>query len=339
MENVTHFVSLENDTDSEYTDYYETYPGIDNYKTIALVSLCFVLIGSVFCLLAIIGNGLVIWFGFFRMRKTVNVVWFLSLAIADFFFALSIPVYIAQFLLQNWSKFFCKLMPLLFYLNTSVSVLQLTVISVDRCICVMFPVWCHNHRRPRLAFIIVLIIWIISLVLATPSMLSANTNNGTFCTLNLHGSIFVKKTIFGFVFYFILPFIIIVSCYIVIVFYLRRKRIFSSSKPLKTILAIIIAFFICWLPSYLFSFYIMFESIWINIYVLYYGGLIAIVLIIMNSCINPILYVFIGQDFKKKCCGSFQATFEKAFIDDKEKGDCEKQERNIALTGTYTEDI
>ncbi|XP_073425958.1 chemerin-like receptor 1 [Dendrobates tinctorius] len=332
MLNVTHFASLGNDTDLEYTDYYKTYTGIDDYKTIALVSICFVLLGSVFCLLAIIGNGLVIWFGFFRMKKTVNVVWFLSLAIADFFFALSIPVYITQFFLENWSKFLCKLMPLLFYLNTSVSVFQLTVISVDRCICVVFPVWCHNHRRPRLAFIIVLIIWIISFALATLSMIFADTSDGKFCSFNIHESIFKEKTIFGFVVYFLLPFIIIVSCYILIVFYMRRKRIFTSSKPLKTIVAIIIAFFICWFPTYLFSFYLAFGSRWLNIYVLYYGAFIAIVLIIMNSCINPILYVFIGRDFKEKCCGSFQATFEKALIDDKEKEDCKKQEWNIALT-------
>ncbi|XP_073513768.1 formyl peptide receptor-related sequence 4-like isoform X2 [Phyllobates terribilis] len=341
MENVTYFTSLENTIDSEYTYYYKNNTRSDEENAIITQGICFAVICSVFCLLGMIGNGLVIWFGFFRMKKTVNVVWFLSLAVADFFFALTFPVYISQILLSNWSKFLCMLMPLLFYLNTSVSVLQLTVISVDRCICVMFPVWCHNHRRPRLAFIIALIIWIFSLALATPFITYQDTLNNydeTFCMFDIASLISINKTVFSFVFYFLLPFIIIVSCYTVIVLHMRRKRIFTSSKPLKTIVAIIIAFFICWFPSYLFSFYIIFSSIWTHFYVIYYGGFIAMLLIIMNSCINPILYVFIGRDFKEKCCGSFQATLEKAFIEDEEKEDCEKQEGSIALTSAHTED-
>ncbi|XP_073513761.1 chemerin-like receptor 1 isoform X2 [Phyllobates terribilis] len=341
MENVTYLISLENATDSVYTSYYKNYTRSDEQTAILIQGICFAVICSVFCLLAIIGNGLVIWFGFFRMKKTVNVVWFLSLAIADFFFALMVPVYVAQTLLAHWTKLFCKLMPLLFYLNTSVSVLQLTVISVDRCICVKFPVWCHNHRRPTLAFIIALIIWIFSLALATPFITYQDTLNnysGTLCISDINNYISINKTVFGFVFYFLLPFIIIVSCYTIIVLHMRRKCIFTSSKPLKTIAAIIIAFFICWFPSYLLSLYITFGSIWNNFYVIYYGGFVAVLLIIMNSCINPILYVFIGRDFKEKCCGSFQITLEKAFIEDEGKADCENQEGNIALTRAHTED-
>ncbi|XP_069597055.1 chemerin-like receptor 1 isoform X2 [Ranitomeya imitator] len=341
MMNVTHLISLENETDLDYTYDYENYTSSDQDKSIPFEDICFVVICSVFCLLGTIGNGLVIWFGFFKMKKTVNVVWFLSLAIADFFFASLYSVNIIQRILTNWSTFLCKLMRLLFFLNTSVSVLQLTVISVDRCLCVVFPVWCHNHRRPRLAFIIVLIIWLFSFSLATPNLIYADAvkiYKGTLCIFDIDYSIFIKKTVLGFVFYFLLPFIIIVSCYIVVVLHMRRKRIFTSSKPFKSMAAIIIAFFICWFPTYLISFFWIFASISSNFYVIYYGNYIAIVLIIMNSCINPILYVFIGRDFKEKCCGSFQVTFEKAFLEDEEKADCETQEGTIALTRTHTDD-
>ncbi|XP_073425959.1 chemerin-like receptor 1 [Dendrobates tinctorius] len=336
MESVTDLISLENETNLDYTYYYENYTRSYHKKSIAFRDICFVVTCSVFCLLGIIGNGLVIYFGLFRMKKTVNVVWFLSLAVADFIFSLLYPVNIIQHLLKNWSNFSCKLMQALLFINTSVSVLQLTVISVDRCICIVFPVLCHNHRRPRLAIIIALIIWILSFVLATPSIIYVDTftiSDATYCTTATDFSIIVKKTVLGFVFYFLLPFIVIACCYIVIVLYIRRKRIFSSSKPFKTMAAIIIAFFICWFPNYLIHFFIIFRHISINVYVIYYGKFIALILIIMNSCINPILYVFIGRDFKEKCCGSFQVTFEKAFLEDEEKA----QEGNIALTRGHTE--
>ncbi|XP_075184925.1 chemerin-like receptor 1 [Anomaloglossus baeobatrachus] len=345
MENLTDFISMENGTDSGYTDYYDNYTVSDDEqsipKSIVLERICFAVIISILCLLGIIGNGLVIWFSVFRMKKTVNVVWLLSLAIADFFFVLLYPVNNIQRLLTSWPKFLCKSIRLLLFLNSSVSVLQLMVISVDRCICVVFPVWCHNHRRPRLAFIIALIIWILSFALATPYMLFADTiktYDGTFCIFMIGRSIFITKTVLGFVFYFILPLIIIVSCYIVIILHMRRKRIFTSSKPFKTIVAVIIAFFICWFPSYLIQFFSIFRPIRIPFYVTYYGNFIAIVLFIVNSCINPILYVLIGQDFKEKCCGSFQATFEKAFIEDEEKEDCGNQDGNIALKRVNTKD-
>ncbi|XP_077112427.1 chemerin-like receptor 1 [Ranitomeya variabilis] len=341
MESVTDLISLDHETNLDYTYYYENYTGSDHQKSIAFEDICFVAICSVFCLLGIIRNGLVIYFGLFKMKKTVNVVWFLSLAIADFFFSLLYPVNITKHILANWSIFLCKLMQALLFINTSVSVLQLTVISVDRCICVVFPVWCHNHRRPRLAFIISLIIWLFSFSLATPNLIYADAikiYKGTLCIFDIDYSIFIKKTVLGFVFYFLLPFIMIVSCYIAIVLHMRRKRIFTSSKPFKSMAAIIIAFFICWFPSYLIHFIVIFRSINIPFYVIHYGNCIAIVLIIVNSCINPILYVFIGRDFKEKCCGSFQVTFEKAFLEDEEKADCETQEGNIALTRTHTDD-
>ncbi|XP_075185018.1 chemerin-like receptor 1 [Anomaloglossus baeobatrachus] len=341
MDNVTPIVFLENEEDSEYTEYYENSTSSDDYRPRSIRYIFFLGIPSLFCFLGIIGNGLVIWFGFVRIKKTVNVVWFLSLAIADFFFTLMILMYSVQNLMASSSTFFCKMLPLGLYLNSSVSVLQHPVISVDRCICVVFPVWCHNHRRPRLAFIIVLVIWIISFALAIPHMSSTETSSlfgGTNCFFDLESFTSIKKTVFGFVFYFLLPLIIIVSCYIIIILHMRRKRIFTSSKPFKVIAVIIIAFFICWFPSYLISFFSIFETIETNENSIYFAVLIVIVLIILNSCINPILYVFIGRDFKQKCCGSFQATFEKAFIENEEKEDCGNQEGSTALTRFHTED-
>ncbi|XP_040276418.1 chemokine-like receptor 1 [Bufo bufo] len=338
METFTLFDSLVNTT--FYTDDYDkNYEVMENYgkgvnnKSMTYEAICIVLIYSAFCFLGIIGNVLVIWFGIFRMKKTVNVVFFLSLAVADFSFALFLPLNITQIILGYWpfEKFMCKLIHGLLSLNMLVSILQLTVISVDRCICVVFPVWCHNHRRPRLALIIVLIIWIISLLLFFSYLVIFDVSDIiTICSLTLDESSLRRRTVLDFVLLFFLPFVIIVFCYMVIALHLRKKRIFKSPKLFKTIVAVIIAFFVCWFPNHLFSLLFFFERSNLNIYVLYYGAVIAFALLIMNSCINPILYVFIGRDFKENFCGSFQATLEKAFIE-KDEFDAEKQERHVAL--------
>ncbi|XP_069804694.1 chemerin-like receptor 1 [Dendropsophus ebraccatus] len=346
MENATLFVSLVNGNHSQYTEYHvKNYTVTDNdsqdsnHTSNIYEDVIITVVYSMFCLLGIIGNGLVIWFGIFRIKKTVNVVWFLSLAVADFSFVFFLPLNITQIVLKYWpfEKFICQLTQLILGLNLLVSVLQITVISIDRCICVVFPVWCHNHRRPRLACIIVLTIWIISFALALPFIIHSDVTDIyelMICTLKIDESRWLMKTILDLVFFFLLPFIIIVSCYVVIVLHSKRKRIFASSRPLRTIAAVIIAFFICWFPVRLFTLIITFASSMFDFYALYYGFLITNLLVVLNSCINPVLYVFIGRDFKAEFCGSFQAIFEKAFIEE-DKAASERQEGSTALQSLH----
>ncbi|XP_069804060.1 chemerin-like receptor 1 [Dendropsophus ebraccatus] len=344
MENATIFVSLVNGNHSQYTDehaknYTVTETRQDSNHTSNIYEDIIGVVYSMFCLLGIVGNGLVIWFGIFRIKKTVNVVWFLSLAVADFSFVFFVSLRITQIILKYWpfEKFMCQLTQFILDLNLCVSVLQITVISIDRCICVVFPVWCHNHRRPRLAYIIVLTIWIISFVLPLPFIIQsdvANINEVMICILIMSESRWLIKIIVELVLLFLLPFIIIVSCYIVIVLHSKRKRIFASSRPLRTIAAVIIAFFICLFPVRLFTLLITFASSMFDFYGLYYTFSITILLIVLNSCINPVLYVFIGRDFKAKFCGSFQAIFEKAFIEE-DKAASERQEGSTALQSLH----
>ncbi|XP_075135313.1 formyl peptide receptor-related sequence 7-like [Leptodactylus fuscus] len=284
------------------------------------------------CLLGTIGNGLVIWFTVFRMKKTVKVVWFLSLAVADFSYAGFSPFEGLKIILGYWpvGGFLCKFVQFLLSLNLNVSVLQLTVISVDRCICVVFPVWCHNHRRPRLAYRVALTIWIVASTLAIPSVISIDVNNGEVCTMQ--GLFYMMLEVFlGFVVFFMVPLIIIIFCYVVILLHIRWRRLCAASKSYKTIVAVIVAFFICWFPYHLFLLLSFFGSEEISLYAVRYGNPMALVLVMMNSCMNPILYVFIGRDFKKNICGSFQATFEKALIEDEGEEGREKQEPCPAL--------
>ncbi|XP_069802844.1 formyl peptide receptor-related sequence 4-like [Dendropsophus ebraccatus] len=337
MENTVPLVSFENVTHSEYTDDKNNMQS--NHTSNIYVDIGFPAVYSVLCLLGIIGNGLVIWFGIFKIKKTVNVVWFLSLAVADFSFLFFVPLNITQIVLKYWpfERFMCKLIHLFLGLNMGVSVLQITVIGIDRCICVVFPVWCQNHRRPKLAYIIVLTIWMISFALGIPFITYTDTNDiydWTICAFKIDESSLIRRTVLVFVVFFVLPLGIILSCYIVIILHSKRKRIFTSSRPLKTIAAVIISFFICWFPSHVFSLLLTFENSRFDFFALYYGFLITNVLIILNSCINPVLYVFIGRDFKEQICGSLQAIFEKAFIEE-DKAASERQERSATLQSLH----
>ncbi|XP_040182806.1 chemokine-like receptor 1 [Rana temporaria] len=300
----------------------ETYTDQEFYMTlIKIINVSYMVGVSGICLLGITGNGLVIWFVAFKMKKTVNSVWFLSLAFADFTFSLFLPLTITHIALDyHWpfGSFMCKLSRFVLYLNLSASVLQLTVISIDRCISVVFPVWCRNHRTVRLAAKVILVLWIVSLLLNVPYFIHTHTYaaNDTRVGCYVDWSMHNTQVIIRFIILFVIPFTIIIFCYTLIFLRIQRNPRITSTKPFKVIAAVIISFFICWFPYHVFSI--------VNLYgmnhdlslVFYIGYLISCLLAYSNSCVNPLLYVFIGQDFKQKFWRAIKSGFERAFTED-----------------------
>ncbi|XP_061452069.1 chemerin-like receptor 1 isoform X3 [Rhineura floridana] len=295
-----------------------------NFVTMVIYSLSF--------LLGVTGNGLVIFIAGFRMKKTVNTVWFLNLAITDFTFTFFQPLTVAYIALDFHWPFglaMCKLISTLAFFNLYASVYLLMVISVDRCISVWCPVWSRNHRTPRLASFVALGVWIMALVLCSPyfhfrdTAPSPNNKNQINCfnnygktkeEVNLNRQAII---ISRFIFAFAIPFSAILFCYGAIVLKLKRDQLAQSSKPFKVITAVIVAFFICWFPYHVFSFLETKLAVQPELLlVLRIGYPLASSLAFINSCLNPILYVFMGHDFKEKLKLSLLSAFENAFSED-----------------------
>ncbi|XP_075047493.1 chemerin-like receptor 1 [Mixophyes fleayi] len=309
----------------------------DNVQSILYVFS--MVIYSVVFLLGTTGNGLVIWLTVFRMKKTVNVVWFLNLATANFIFTFFLPLSITYLALDfHWpfGKFICKLNSALTFLNLFASAFLVSVISIDRCISVIFPVWCRNHRTPRLASIVALVVWILPFIFSLPYFIFRTTvesNGQVFCYNNFNENIGGVQTPLGklrhrdtvitrFIIFFAIPFSIIVICYTVIALRIHRNHIATSTKPFKVILAVIISFIVCWFPYHIFSLLELSEKYQDELHdVLSVGIPISSSLLLINSCINPVLYVFIGRDFRKTFWVSIQSIFEKAFNEDTLRAD------------------
>ncbi|XP_015686825.2 G-protein coupled receptor 1-like, partial [Protobothrops mucrosquamatus] len=153
-------------------EYYYDYED-PTYKLERAMHVISMVIYSLAFVLGVLGNGLVIFITGFRMKKSVNTVWFLNLAIADFAFTFFLPLSIAYLALRfHWpfGWFLCKLNSTLAFVNLYASVYLLMIISIDRYISVWFPVWAQNHRTPRLASFVAFGVWILALVLSFPVM-------------------------------------------------------------------------------------------------------------------------------------------------------------------------
>lgn len=305
--------SGENSTPYEELVFHHKATCLDEVLCVSLL-----VVNVVIFLLGFCGNGLVIWISGFKMKKTVNTTWYLSLAISDFLFCASIPFSITHMVMEDWTfgRFMCKIVPTAMFLNMFSSIFLLVVISVDRCISVMFPVWAQNQRTVKKASIIVVLAWFHSLALSIPSVIFREVGSHmgrTTChnQYTLHQHIHKIVALSRFLAGFVAPFIIIIVCYSIIMSKLCTNKMTKSSKPFKVMTALVASFFVCWLPYHVF---ILLE-LNVGAYdrtILEAGLRIGTSVAAANSFLNPVLYVFMGNDFKQKFKSSVLSKMENA---------------------------
>lgn len=307
-----------NNTEPDY--YYETEPPPGPTPQCGALGV-FVLVSNIIIfIVGIVGNGLVIWIIGVKTKRSVNFTWYLSLAVSDFLFCMTLPFNSVYMATANWyfGHFMCKFISVAIPLNMYSSVFVLLVISVDRCMCVVFPVWTQNNRTPRKSSAVIILVWLLSALLALPSVIFSTTQtekDKTGCILNHNSTAFSRESVvfIGFVFGLIIPLIVIVICYSVIMLKLRANRVMrvKSSKPFKLMTAVIITFVVCWLPYHVFRLLEVHHDKHSDT-LLKTGIQVASILAFANSCVNPILYSFMGQDFRNRCHKSIVSRMENA---------------------------
>ncbi|CAG08499.1 unnamed protein product, partial [Tetraodon nigroviridis] len=287
-----------------------------------VLCLSLVVLNAIIFLLGFCGNALVIWIAGFKMKKTVNTTWYLSLAVSDFVFCAFLPFSIASMTMEVWifGRVMCKLVPAVLFLNMFSSIFLLVVISVDRLVSVLFPVWTQNHRTVKKASVVVFLAWLLAVALSVPSFIfrdvvthlgrTSCVNKYTFDRYS-HSIVAYSRLVAGFV----VPFAIIIICYSIIILKLRKNRMTKSSKPFKVMSALVVAFFVCWLPYHVF---IMLELNHQNLNhnLLVIGLKVGTLMAAANSFLNPMLYVFMGNDFRQKFRSSLFSKMQNAMAEE-----------------------
>ncbi|XP_038129487.1 chemokine-like receptor 1 isoform X1 [Cyprinodon tularosa] len=280
-----------------------------------------------YCMITVVGtvgNGLVIYVTGFKMKKTVNSVWFLNLALADFLFT-AFLIFSAVSLYQEYhwpfGNFMCKLNSFVSVVNMFASVFFLTAINLDRCLSTLVVVWAQNERTVHKAQIMSAIIWLAAGICSTPQTyfrtLVSREGNRTFC---MYGNSTMTEEqkwglyTFRFVVGFLVPFMVMLFSYLAIGIRSRRLQQMKKQISHRIICFIVAAFFICWLPFHVLSFM---ELTFPNYKKLQkIGGPLTMSLAFLNSCLNPILYVFIRVDFQDKLHQSVCFVLEHALEED-----------------------
>ncbi|XP_054841892.1 mas-related G-protein coupled receptor member H-like [Eublepharis macularius] len=119
-----------------------------------IISILIISIG----IFGFLGNGIVIWLLGFQTKRNSFTIYILNLAVADIGVLISMGI----FFVIDKSPLFEELI----IFTYSTGQFLLTVISIDRCACVLFPIWHQVHRPSYLSVMVCTLIWVFSCLLS-----------------------------------------------------------------------------------------------------------------------------------------------------------------------------
>lgn len=282
-------------------------------------SLVAMILYAIVCIVGLFGNTLVIYVVLrFSKMQTVTNMYILNLAIADECFLIGLPFLITTMNVGEWT--FGKAMCKAYMVSTSItqftSSIFLFIMSADRYIAVCHPISSPRYRSPFVSRIVTAVAWTTSAMIMLPVMMYATTiekeNKMITCNIewpadNEHGS-GTTFILYSLILGFAIPLCFILCFYYLVIRKLRtvgpktkskeKKR--SHRKVTKLVLTVITVYVFCWLPYWISQVALITSPpehchtrLEITI------SLLAGCLGYSNSALNPILYAFLSDNFKK----------------------------------------
>ncbi|XP_033912040.3 C3a anaphylatoxin chemotactic receptor-like [Acipenser ruthenus] len=303
-----------------------------------VMEMVLIVLYSITIVLGVTGNSIVIWMTGCKLKKTVTNVWLLNLAVADLVFCFTRVTSLLKNLFYTYwpfGEFLCKFNGFFKYMNMFCSVFILAVISLDRCFSVVFAIRIKQWRTVQMASFASIGVWVLATVFSLPYFLfrqvSMDPGNGNLskCSLDVPGSkdgyqnklaLYILRFLIG----FLVPFLIIVTCYAIMAWKLRRTRV--PKKSFKIIAALVAAFFFCWAPYHVFLLAKMVnkKSLAVKVALPLFKGLAY-----FNSCINPILYFLMALDLKKRYNQTLSLVCIRAFSEESDSSShCQSTRRD-----------
>lgn len=280
---------------------------------IAILSLALVL--------GVPGNAFVIWTVLTQVKKrTVTCILILHLAVADLVVILTAPIFIHFLSTGSWAfgNVICKICHYVGNLSMYASIFLITFMSLDRFLAVAKPFTSHKVRTKPVVRSIVFSIWILATLFAIPMPIYRTVetiNNHQLCiTVRGVGNGVKHHMVFQFTFEtligFIIPFTIILSCYIYIGIRLQSAKFQTKHKTSRVVIMIIITFALFWLPYHVVNMLQVSGELSLSERLRKASQIArpnATALAFLSSSVNPILYVFAGGNFIRTAGFGFMA--------------------------------
>lgn len=294
-------------------------------------------------------NGLVVWALGCRGRRhlvrrgssaetrAANTfrVYVLNLAVADLVLLVRTPVmlgYVAHNYSWPFGLVFCHMIMFLRSLGLYASAFLLCAVSLERCLCLLKPVWAALRRPPWAVPLVCGILWLIATALSMPYLASAvlmEVNNTYQCVESgsFNMPMFVMETVAG----FILPLLVFLGSNIAVLLKVTQAvpstpstSHASSSRRMtrmyQVLFVTMLLFLTCWVPYFVCRFLRVLalgrpelETLSKNARLAAY---ISLFLVYIKSGLNPVLYVFAARGLSRAVKASLASTIERLFSDE-----------------------
>ncbi|KAG8537954.1 hypothetical protein GDO81_023510, partial [Engystomops pustulosus] len=268
---------------------------------------------SIVFLLNVVGNSLVIVVLYYNKQKRSSTdIYLLNLAFADLLFSITLPFW-AAYRVSDWlfGIGMCKVVSILQEVNFHSGIFLLACISVDRYMAIVWATELFTEKKHWVKFITAAV-WTISFILSIPTIWFRNIivtpSRVRLChedlgedTENWIIRIRIGRNVIG----FFLPLLVMIFCYGSVIKTLCQTKNRQKFRAMKVILAVFFVFLICFLPYNITG---IVDSLMRTGHInqtcarreqLDTALYITEVIGFTHSCINPILYAFIGYKFRQ----------------------------------------
>ncbi|XP_056401923.1 B2 bradykinin receptor-like [Hyla sarda] len=255
-----------------------------------------------------------------KSRCTVTEIYLGNMAAADLIFVSSLPfraIYMSSKYYWPFGGFMCVAIFSLFLLNLYSSIYLLMMVSIERYLALVKPMSVSWLKSPRQAKVNCGIIWMFAVGLCLPNMVFRKVkfnekSNATVCISDRSSTNWFAATdIIINVLGFLVPLVVTSFCTSQIIHVLRnnsRKLFKKDNKERKAIwlvLSVFLVFIVCWLPLNISTFiYTLHEfKVFLPCMVKSINSIVynmSIYLVYSNSCINPVIYSMLGNQFRQK---------------------------------------
>ncbi|XP_028594324.2 proto-oncogene Mas-like [Podarcis muralis] len=303
------------------TDIQTPQDGFDHESSlnpIAVIILYFLII--VISIFGLMGNGTVIWFLGFCMKRNPFTTFILHLAVADLGALMSLSSLSIMTILNLFSflPLYSNLLIvfnylLLFMYNTGQYLL--TAISMDRCVSAVFPLWHRCHRPPHFSTLVCATIWIISFLLTVISMILFIFT----LTMDPLFYLFLMNAILC------LP-LMTVSTLVLFLKVYFRSQLRNKGKALTAILLALLFFLFLAFPLTCIVLICFFTPV-IDYKLQFVAISVGFLCSCLNSSINPLIYFLIGRNKRARSRESMKVILQRLF---KEEENC-REEREVSV--------
>ncbi|XP_072884481.1 platelet-activating factor receptor [Hemitrygon akajei] len=282
----------------------------------------FPIVYSIVFVLGVLENCCVLWiFKYVTPNSNTNEVkvLMLNLSVADLLFILTLPFWVIYYIQKgDWifPDFICRLAGCLFFINTYCSIAFLAVISYNRYCAVAYPIKTIQNTGKRQGCIVSLVIWFIIVGSSLPFLSQKGTNpdgNVTRC-FEGYGSNNTSVVVFNFILIggFFLAFLVVIICNLRILNLLStqpaqpKRSMHIRKQAFRMVCMVIVVFLICFVPHHLVQgpWTLTVLKLWkkedcdfrqqVND-----AHQITLCLMGLNCALDPIIYCFLTQKFRK----------------------------------------